>query len=138
VIPYPGGYDDYESARVQRERAPDRAPEARPSLAHPRAAEAAALAPAKPSAGKRGRAGSPASGPSATATRRDPSASQKKRKLEALEQDLRGRESRVRELEAQLADPDVYRDGAKARELLAEYERLRGEIESLWERISEL
>jgi len=44
----------------------------------------------------------------------------------------------VRALESQLADPGVYHDGARAKELVAEYERLRAELESLWQRIGEL
>ena len=34
--------------------------------------------------------------------------------------------------------PQVYHDGARARELVGEYERLRAELESLWQRIGEL
>jgi hypothetical protein len=41
-------------------------------------------------------------------------------------------------LEGQLADPDVYHDGGRARDLVAEYERLRAELESLWQRMGEL
>jgi hypothetical protein len=44
----------------------------------------------------------------------------------------------VRSLEEQLADPDVYHDGARARGLVTEYERLRAELESLWQEIGKL
>jgi len=32
----------------------------------------------------------------------------------------------------------VYRDGERARELVTRYERLRAEVESLWQRLAEL
>ena len=38
----------------------------------------------------------------------------------------------------ELSDDLVYHDGARARELVGEYERLRAELESLWQRIGEL
>jgi hypothetical protein len=41
-------------------------------------------------------------------------------------------------MESQLADPEVYRDGDRARDLLADYERVRSEVESLWRRLEEL
>jgi hypothetical protein len=44
----------------------------------------------------------------------------------------------VKALEAQLADPEVYHDGARARDLVSQYERLRAELESLWQRMAEL
>ena len=127
VIPYPGGYDDYEAARVRRESA---ASVAEPPRGRP--ARDPVRAPLAASGGRSSEQRTSRPSP------RAPSASKTKRRLEALEQDLRGREARLHELEASLADPEIYRDGAKARELLAEYERLRGEIETLWEKISEL
>ena len=131
VIPYPGGYDDYESARLSRERAPE-APAGAPGPRLPSAQVSRASA-----GSRRGPRGS-SHETSGTDSRRSASAAQKKRKLETLEQDLSGRESRLRELETQLADPEIYKNGAKAKEMLSEYERLRAEIETLWERISEL
>jgi hypothetical protein len=44
----------------------------------------------------------------------------------------------MRALEVQLADPEVYHDGARAKALVTEYERLKAEIESLWQRMAEL
>jgi len=35
-------------------------------------------------------------------------------------------------------DPEIYRDGPRAKDLLAEYERLRSENESLWQKLQEL
>ena len=58
--------------------------------------------------------------------------------MKRIEKDIESREARVRELETLLADPEVYHDGARAKTLIAEYERLRAEIESLWQRLAEL
>ncbi|HKQ58046.1 MAG TPA: ABC transporter C-terminal domain-containing protein, partial [Candidatus Eisenbacteria bacterium] len=64
---------------------------------------------------------------------------QKREKEQArIEKDIEAREARVKALELQLADPEIYHDGARARALVTEYERLRTELESLWQRIGEL
>jgi hypothetical protein len=55
-----------------------------------------------------------------------------------IEKDIEAREARIVELETQLADPEVYHDGARAKGLVTEYERLRAEVGSLWERLGEL
>ena len=55
-----------------------------------------------------------------------------------LEGEISAREVRVKELETQLADPELYHDGAKSRTLVLEYETLRAEVESLWQRMDEL
>ena len=62
----------------------------------------------------------------------------RERELQRVEKDIETRERRIRELETALADPEVYHDGARARELVGEYERLRAEVESLWQKIAEL
>ena len=54
-----------------------------------------------------------------------------------IERDIESREAALRELETQLADPEVYHDGARARDLVTRYDRLRAEIESLWQRLAE-
>ncbi len=42
-------------------------------------------------------------------------------------------------LEAQLADPEVYREGGeRTRNLLAEYERVRAELAALWDKAHDL
>jgi ATP-binding cassette subfamily F protein 3 len=115
VIPYPGGYADYEAARLARGR------------------EASGASPAERAPEKvatRRETERPAPAPKRSAKR--------EREVKRLEDEILQRESRIRELEASLADPDVYRDGAKARDLLAEYERLRSENESLWQRLQDL
>jgi hypothetical protein len=39
---------------------------------------------------------------------------------------------------ALLADPEVYADGARMKTLVTDYERVRAEVESLWQRLGEL
>jgi ATP-binding cassette, subfamily F, member 3 len=118
VTLYPGGYDDYEAARLARDDvgaspAPAAAAERRPEPVRP-GADAHAEA-------KRARA----------AERR------RAREIERIERDLETREAAMRELETQLADPEVYQDGERARDLVTRYERLRAEVESLWQRLAE-
>ena len=48
------------------------------------------------------------------------------------------RESELKEVEAQLADPHVYVDGARSKELVKRYEALKAELETLWEQLGEL
>jgi ATP-binding cassette subfamily F protein 3 len=59
---------------------------------------------------------------------------QLKRKLEETEEEIMEIEERQEELEAEMADPDVYEgDGAQARELSDEYNALKKELSSLYE-----
>ena len=60
------------------------------------------------------------------------------REVQRLERDIEVREPRLKELEVLLADPGVYHDGVRARKLVTEFERLRAEMESLWQRLGEL
>jgi ATP-binding cassette subfamily F protein 3 len=136
VVLYPGGYDDYESARLARtapvagspvpvKAASGPAPAGRDAPrrgGRPRAARGAK----PPAAAGRGGPGSRVSGP------------KREKELQRIERDIEARETRVRSLETQLADPEVYHDGARAKELVTEYERLRAELESLWQRMAEL
>ncbi len=128
VTLYPGGYDDWEAARVARAAGdaagapptPERAPaRPAPSKSRPKAAAAA-----HHGAGE---------------TRDKRAARQKReRELQRVEKDIEAREARVREIEALLADPEIYHDGERAKELVTGYERLRAELESLWQRMAEL
>ncbi len=138
VTPYPGGYDDYESARLEREvREPDPAPvrEERRSPAPPakgRPAKNVGIARAPAGTSVRGKAGA-----------RDSTAERKRdrgrdREVARIEKELAERETEMRSMEAQLADPEVYADGTRARDLVGRYERLRAEVESLWQRLGEL
>jgi ATP-binding cassette subfamily F protein 3 len=129
VIPYPGGYDDYEAARLGRVAASPPAPPA-------------AAAPGRRPAPRPARAASPPT-PAAEAARaeqRRSGAERRKQEREQarLEKEIETREERIRGLELQLSDPEVYHDGARAKGLIAEYERLRAELDSLWQRVGEL
>jgi ATP-binding cassette subfamily F protein 3 len=137
VIPYPGGYDDYEAARLARSAA-----EPAPVATGARAAE--------PRRGRSGPATKRATSEPAMAkapkersgqgeSREARAARQKKeRETQRIEKDLETREVRLGEIERQLADPDVYHDGERARQLIADYERLKAEVDSLWQRLAEL
>jgi len=145
VVLYPGGYDDYESTRLARlaggadaapapvaAAVPDRAAPAEAPPAPKRGAKSRAAGDTAPSV--RGPA-APDSAPRAAARG---GSRQRSRELERLEREIEQRDARVREVEGQLADPDVYHDGARARALVTEYERLRAELDSLWQRMGEL
>ncbi len=130
---YPGGYDDWESARVARAAG---TPE--PVAA---AAGHGAGRGAKGAGGSKVPVASPPARPAAApGESREQRATRQKREREAgrIEKDIETREARQKQVEAQLADPEVYHDGAKAKDLVAEYERLRVELESLWQRLGEL
>ena len=140
VVLYPGGYDDYESTRLAR--AAGELEPAEPRRSSPTGgAPALALVPQ----GKSGRSAAPAAHASAAkaATSRPDKASQnanKKREREQarLEGEISTREGRVKELELVLADPELYHDAARSKGIVAEYERVRSELESLWEKLGEL
>jgi ATP-binding cassette subfamily F protein 3 len=126
VVLYPGGYDDYESTRLSRAAEtsrPARLAAAKPPPKAPRPASPATReAPAVREAGRRERA----------------ERQRREREQARIEKDIEAREARCAVLEQKLADPEVYHDGARAKELVGEYERLRAELESLWQRIGEL
>jgi len=136
VTLYPGGYDDYEAARLARTgaaaRAESAAREAPTLLAGPAAAPAA---PAAQAAAKEARRGAAAH----EQARRTQAVERKRtREVERIGREIEVREAKMRELESQLADPEVYQDGSRARDLVTRYERLRAEVESLWQRLGEL
>lgn len=116
VTLYPGGYDDYEAARLARAEA-----ETPPAAPATPAAEAPARAAGAREQAKRER----------TTERR------RVKEIERIEREIETREARLRELETQLADPGVYHDGERARTLVTRYERLRAEVEALWQRLAE-
>jgi ATP-binding cassette, subfamily F, member 3 len=122
VTLYPGGYDDWERARLERAATEtDETPE--PVRGEPSAP--------KPSREER---------QSAREEERRVRAGEQKRQreLQRVEKDIETREARMRELEALLADPEVYADGARMKTLVTDYERVRAEVESLWQRLGEL
>jgi ATP-binding cassette subfamily F protein 3 len=146
VMLYPGGYEDYEAARLARVAAADGGdgavvrgaaggastqvltapPGARPRVPDRTEPGAGPVTPAAANA-------APREGPGARAERR-----KREREIRRIEKDIEIREMRVRELETLLADPEVYHDGARARSLVTEYEHLRAEVDSLWQRLAEL
>ena len=134
VTLYPGGYDDYEAARVKAESA---------SAAAPRPQPAPSPAPAdggkKTAAADAGRktAAKPKGGSGAKSTDGGAKAESRRRAKESerLEKEIEAREGDLKSLEAELADPTVYADGPRTKDLLARYERLKVEVESLWKRL---
>jgi ATP-binding cassette subfamily F protein 3 len=144
VVLYPGGYEDYEAARLARDA--EQAEASRPT-------EAATAEASKPRAKEKRDGGVTAVAPKAAAsrspapqaaaiatTRRDDRAAKQKREREIarIEKDITARETRAKALEAELADPELYHDAARSKDRVAEYERLRAELESLWQRLAEL
>ena len=138
VTLYPGGYDDYEAARLARAATPSQpapAPRSAPG------STASARADSGPGSAKpRGTANEARRGAAAHQEARRAQAVERKhaREVERIGRDIEAREGTMKELEILLADPGVYHDGARARELVTRYERLRAEVESLWQRLGEL
>ncbi len=128
VAAYPGGYDDYEAARLGRTAV---------AAALPVGAPTGPVATGRP--GRAHRATTRAIDPRRTDDRRARAERQKReREQSRIEKDIETREERIRFLEQQLSDPAIYQDGPRAKDLVGEYERLRAELESLWQRIGEL
>ena len=48
---------------------------------------------------------------------------------------IEGLEARQTEIETELATPEVYANGEKSRELLREYDRVRAEVASMYDRL---
>ncbi|MEK7349169.1 MAG: ABC-F family ATP-binding cassette domain-containing protein [Candidatus Eisenbacteria bacterium] len=136
VILYPGGYDDYESARVAKAEAAKRqgTPGGAATAAAARAATAApaTASPAAP-AKEAKKAGTPGRAPAAKNE-----AKKRARERETAEKNLESRETELKDVEARLADPALYADGARTKELLKQYEALRREVDGLWKKLEEL
>ena len=126
VVLYPGGYDDYESARIAKVAAAieDDEPAAAP-VAASRDRAAAPVARDSKAERERSREGRKAR------EKRD-------RELARLEREIAEREKRIAELEMALADPELYHDAARSKAQVGEYERLRAELESLYEGLTQL
>ena len=134
VILYPGGYADYESTRLARiagastaAAAPSHVAVSAPEANRPRPAGAGAGRGAAPVGGAKGQP-------------KDARREQQKREREVarIEKDIETREARMKALEAPLADPELYHDAARSKSIVAEYETLRSEVESLWQRLNDL
>jgi ATP-binding cassette subfamily F protein 3 len=141
---YPGGYDDYESTRVARMR--EERGEAREETVKVAKIGGGIVPPAPAAAAAKSKASAipaPAETPSQRDRRRDAekkdrNAQQKRQKENGrLEQEIEAKEREVKEVEAQLADPVIYADGARARELVKRYEALRAEIDVLWAKLGD-
>ncbi|MFN8586991.1 MAG: ABC-F family ATP-binding cassette domain-containing protein [Candidatus Eisenbacteria bacterium] len=131
AILYPGGYDDYESTRLAKLQGAAR-----------ESAAAAAAAPAPAPRKDSGKGTAPPPRP-AELTREQQKeerrrAQQREKELQRIERDLEKREARIAELETVLADPELYHDVERSKTHVAEYEKLRAEVESLWQRMEEL
>ena len=124
AVLYPGGYADYEAARLARAR-PEKEPIRVP----------VAAAPANRPSTRAG--GAPAAAASASRGSKDEQRRRAK-EIARIEKDIESRETRVKALEQELADPEIYHEGARAKALVTEYERVRAELESLWQRMGEL
>jgi ATP-binding cassette subfamily F protein 3 len=127
VTLYPGGYDDYEAARLKAESGSAPAPRA---PATPGAAAIAKGAGGKTVAKAKSPSGSKSGDRAAQAETR-----RRAKESERLEKEIEAREAELKTVEAELADPGVYADGARTKELLARYERIKAEAESLWRRL---
>ncbi len=141
VILYPGGYDDYESARLARTAgAPEPAPTASPAARGGTPARDGAKPAARPhSQGGVATAPPPAKPAAPAETKAQRAARQKREKdVARVEKDIETREAEIRDVEQQLADPAVYADAPRSKELVQRYERLRSEVESLWQRLTDL
>ena len=138
---YPGGYDDYESARVARAREE----RGETSVEPPKLAKiAGGVVPTPPAAAApKGTATLPTETQAErerrrSAEKKERNAQQKRQKETArLEQEIEEKEREVKDVEALLADPVVYADGSRSRELVKRYEALRAEIEALWQRLGD-
>jgi len=143
VVLYPGGYDDYESTRLsrvaeesERERARSRPAGGNSPKAGAQAAATGRAAPAPAPAP--GRGASPAATEARPGRATQNSARKRERELARLEAEIAERETRMRQLEEQLADPALYHDAPRSQGIVVEYERVRSELESLWARLAEL
>jgi len=133
---YPGGYDDYESSRLASKAAATAPPPAKVPVAG-----AEANRPRLSSGGKVAAGAGVAAKPAVSREeQRRAQNEQRKRERETarLEKEIETREARMKELEASLADPDLYHDATRSRDLVLEYERLRAETEAMWQRLGEL
>ncbi len=135
VILYPGGYADYESARIAK-LADAPAPETRSQLA---VAAPAANRPRPAGAGAPRETRAPDAAATRAAARDERRAQQQRDKeLARVEKDIQKREARMKELEVPLADPELYHDAEKSKAIVTEYERIRAEVESLWQKLEDL
>ena len=131
VRAYPGGYDDYEAARVARLDTANAPVAKKPT---PGGEVPVVAAAAKASAPAKQRSPAPAHEDKKARAERQ----KRDKETVRLESEIELREAEVRTVEAALADPAVYADGPRSRDLVKRYEVLKAELESLWQRLGEL
>ncbi len=132
VTLYPGGYDDYESARgggsgggrdESKGASAPRAPRGRGPGS--RKLDSVAAAPKEKRA--------PAEAPDERAAKAE--ARRRAKEAEGLEREIEEREAEIKSVEAELANPAIYADGPRTKDLLGRYQRLKKEAEALWKRL---
>jgi len=139
---YPGGYDDYESTRLAKVAAASRTtstPSGTKVVAAKTEAAATKVA-AKPHTASRPDAKKAAVAADDRQQQKKHRNEQQKRQRESerIGKDIEAREARLKTLEAELADPELYHDAARSKDRVTEYEKLRAELDSLWLRLGEL
>ncbi len=122
--PLPGYRED--PAQVLARRKEDADPAGRPGAARGAASKTAAAKPAKPPR------------PGAEKRERERVERERAREESRVMKTLEALEARQTEIETELATPEVYANGEKSRDLMREYERVRAEIASLWDRLGTL
>jgi energy-coupling factor transporter ATP-binding protein EcfA2 len=135
VVLFPGGYDDYEGARVAR------AETAKRQTGSGRAAPESTAAPAASNAARSTKGGAATTTAKGTESRPRSLKNEAKRlarEREQVESDLERRDAELKEVEAALADPSAYADASRTKELLERYEGLRRDVDGLWRRLEEL
>ncbi|HEV8129527.1 MAG TPA: ABC-F family ATP-binding cassette domain-containing protein, partial [Candidatus Eisenbacteria bacterium] len=131
VVPYPGGYDDYEAARLAKTEAAARGTPATAAQRDGKESTAVKAATA-PKAAKAPSKTAPT--PATAKPKSDPR--KRKQEEERLAKELETRESELKEIEAALANPNVYADSAKTKDLLARYEAARKDVDALWAKLA--
>ncbi|HEX7879044.1 MAG TPA: ABC-F family ATP-binding cassette domain-containing protein [Candidatus Eisenbacteria bacterium] len=134
AIVYPGGYDDYESARVARNARGTGAPAPVPGPGPTPSRGSTPLARANSSP--------VATAPQAATAQPQPSKNTQKKRAEAMqavERRIEASEAALKRVEEGLADPATYAAGAetRAKELVGEQRRLRAELDALWKSLEE-
>jgi ATP-binding cassette subfamily F protein 3 len=125
--------DTTQAARIERAAKAVRPAKPAKSASPPTAAKQAKSASAPPAPGSskpRAKGGEHRAVERAARTR----AAEERRVLQRIE----SLESEQAGIEAQLADPDIYKNGEETRRLMREYERVRAELAALWDRAGDL
>jgi ATP-binding cassette subfamily F protein 3 len=122
---YPGGYDDYEAARLAESegRTPERA---------------GAQADGHPAAAKTGKQKVEQDKDRKDEKRRAAESKRRSQEIQKLEREIEAKESELKTLETELANPAVYAEPARSRELLARYEGLKADLQASWGRLEAL